>query len=243
MLSSSRQPRAGVSRKLVLTAGSLAVALPLAAIALSGNGVAGAAVKHSKSHTTASCPTTGGIPFSGTLSNGTIKLGSTTSGSGLTGTVCGVLAAGASGLSVSIPQSDISFAPTHVTILGLASLPATVAAAGNGTGTASLNSDGSISTTLSVPVTSTVSALGFNCTVGPFTPVLTTGTSGSLTGSNLTGSGTLTGTLVAGEFSVPAIQPDRSCPFIVAGLVNLITGLPLKAGRSSLSATASLTLG
>ncbi len=233
-----------LSHKLALAAGAVAIAAPIVGLALaSGAGAAGAAVRHNKAHA-AACPTSGGIPFSGSLSDGTIKLGGAVSGSGLTGSVCGTLVAGSSGFSVSIPQANISFAPTSVTILGLASLPATIAAAGNGTGTVTTNSDGTFNTSLSVPVTSTVSALGFNCTVGPFTPVLTTGTSGSVTGSPLSGSfSDLTGTIVAGEFSVPSIQPDRSCPFLVAGLVNLITGLPLKAGRSSLTASASLTVG
>lgn len=241
-----------LTRRLALLAGSLAIALPIAGLALgSGATSAGASVRTKKHHhhrhhasSSASCPTTGGIPFSGSLSDGAIKLGSAVSGSGVSGTVCGVLVAGSSGFSVSIPQADISFAPTHVTILGLASLPATIAAAGAGTGTVTSGPNGTFDTSISVPVTSTVSALGFNCTVGPFTPVLTTGTSGSVSGTPLSGSlSDLTGTLAAGEFSVPSVQPSRSCPFLVAGLVNLLTGLPLKAGKSTLTATASLSIG
>ncbi|MGO9196008.1 MAG: hypothetical protein ACLQK4_02630 [Acidimicrobiales bacterium] len=238
------------SRRIAIAL-SLALAAPVAGVALtSGRSAAGAAVKvshhrhhkHNRHHPTApACPTKGGIPFSGTLSDGALQLGNAVSGSGLSGTVCGLLVSSSSGFKVSIPQAEMSFAPTHVTILGFASLPATVTAAGNGTGTVSTNSDGTFNSTISVPVTSTVSAFGFMCTVGPFTPVLTTGTSGSVSGTPLSGSLTaLTGRLAAGEFSVPSVQPSKRCPFLVAALVNLLTGLPLEAGSSSLTATATL---
>lgn len=234
---------AGLGRRLALAVGSLAVVVPLAGLALSaGPASAGAAVR--KAGTTSTCPSTGGIPFSGTLSKGTVTIGSAAKGTGVSGSVCGLLSAGSSGFSVSIPQSDITFAPTSITVVGLLSLPATISAQGNGTGTVTANSNGTFSASLTVPVSSTVSALGFNCTIGPFTPVLTTGTSGSVTGTPLSGSlSALSGTLVAGEFTVPAVQSSRSCPFIVAGLVNLITGLPLKAGKSTLTASASLSVG
>ena len=231
-----------------LVTASLAVAVPLAGLALTGGAPsAAAAVRHAQRltpATTAACPKSGGISFAGSLSNGMVKLGSSVSGSGVTGKVCGILKVASSGFSVSIPKANISFAPTHVTILGLASLPATIAAAGKGTGRVTAGPKGTFNTKISVPVTSTVSALGFQCTVGPFTPVLTTGTSGSVRGKALSGTlSKLQGKLAAGEFSVPAVQASATCPFLVAGLVNTLAGFPLKAGQSTLTASTTLSVG
>lgn len=234
-----------------LVACALALVLPGSAVACSVVGAgAAAAAQHGRrpsprlAGAKGSCPTAGGLAFTGTLSNGALDLGRAVSGSGLAGSVCGLLSPTSSGFSVSIPKADISFAPNHVTVLGLASLPVTVAAAGNGTGTASIRAGGSFGVTISVPVTATVDIFGFACTVGPFRPALTTGKSGAVSGTPLTGSlSDLSGTLAAGEFAVPRVRASARCPFFVAWLVNAITGLPLRAGRATLTAATALSVG
>jgi hypothetical protein len=114
--------------------------------------------------------------------------------------------------SVNVPAENISFAPGSLTLFGLISAPATIIIDGPMTGPFG----GPYQQTPSVPLTSTVNLLGFKCSLGPFTPVLTTGTSGSLTGTPLTGSLTAqSGTLVANAFTVPAIHPSSTCPAIL----------------------------
>jgi hypothetical protein len=190
---------------------------------------------------TLSCPTTGGIPFTGSLSNGAVTLGRAVAGSGLSGSFCGILALKNGGVTVSIPQSDFAFNPSSVQVLGFLSLPTTITADGPATGKVTQATGGGYNVTMSVPVTATVSALGFSCAVGPFTPVLTTGKSGSVSGSPLIGKLTsLKGALAAGEFTVPQVQESPSCPGFIAGLVNLLTGLPLPSGASTLTASTSL---
>jgi hypothetical protein len=101
--------------------------------------------------------------------------------------------------------------------------------------------------TLTAPVTSTVttSVLGLGlskCSDGPITPTLTTGRSGSLEGTLLTGTPatTLEGNLVANAFPVPAIKESPSCLAPVALLSNTLIGLPRVSGESSLTSHAFL---
>jgi hypothetical protein len=193
--------------------------------------------------TSSSCPTTqnADIAFQGTLSNGTATFGSAARSSGISGTVCGLL--NLANFTATIQPDNLSFQPTSVTLFGLLSAPATLAATGPATATLQATSSGAFNATMSVPLEATVDLLGlFRCTVGPFEPTFTTGTSGSVTGTPLTGSllTQLSGTLVAGEFPVPQIQPSLSCPWFVSGLSNLILGLPLPAGRSTVTTQVTL---
>jgi hypothetical protein len=171
--------------------------------------------------------------------------------------------------NVNATAANTSFAPGTVVLFGLISAPQTVAIDGPLVGTATSTANiasvlaaiganpddpafpatvpATSSETVSQPLTATVNLLGFKCSIGPFTPVLTTGTSGSLTGTTLTGpqnltslTATLTGSLVANTFAVPAIQSSSSCPELLAVASNLLLGLPLAAGKSSMQVNATL---
>lgn len=208
--------------------------------------VVGAVPASATATSAASCPTSPGIPFSGSLTNGSVKIGSALSGSGLTGSVCGTV--DISNFSYSIAAPNFTFQPTSVSLFGLLNLPSTITVAGNSTGSLSVApvaSGVAFNTTLAVPVVASVKLLGFTCTVGPFTPTFTTGTSGSLTGSPLAGSSLtqLSGTLVANNFTVPRILESSTCPGFIAWLSNLVIGLPESAGRSSISSATSFSLG
>jgi len=191
------------------------------------------------------CPTTPGIPFSGSLTGGTVKLGSALTGSGLTGTACGLV--DLSSLSYSIDAANFTFAPTSVSLFGLLNLPSTITVAGNATGSLSVapsTSGIAFDTTLPLPVKASVKLLGFTCSVGPFTPTFTTGTSGSLTGSPLAGTSlsSLSGKLVANAFTVPPIQPSATCPGLIATISNTFIGLPLGVGKSAITSSATFSL-
>jgi hypothetical protein len=191
----------------------------------------------------AACPTTGGTPLTTQLSNGTLKVGPVANASGTSASGCGLLLFDAQGFHTLIPQANLSFDPFQLHV-GLLTVPATVSAASDFAGPVTIGTAG-IDTSLSGSVTSTASLLGFRCTIGPFSPTLTTGTSGALTGTPFTAQpdGSLAGKLVANDFAVPAVRPSLRCPALVAGLVNLITHLPQGAGGSSITFDASLRLG
>jgi hypothetical protein len=191
----------------------------------------------------APCPTTGGIPFSSQLSNGNVRIGKLARASGTTGSACGLVTFDPNqGLVSTIARDNLSFDPFQLRI-GLLSVPTQINPASDFHGTISGNPDGTTNITLTGSVTATSRVLGFSCTIGPFTPTLTTGTSGSLSGTPLVGQlpGPLTGKLVANDFAVPAAQASSRCPRAIAKLVNLIVGLPLPAGRSSITSDVSLT--
>jgi hypothetical protein len=191
----------------------------------------------------APCPTTGGIPFSSQLSNGTVRIGRLARASGTTATACGLVTADASGALVStVARDNLAFAPFSLRI-GLLSVPTQVTPVSDFHGTVAGNPDGTTSITLTGSLTATSRILGFSCTIGPFTPTLTTGTSGSLSGAPLVGQlpGPLTGKLVSNDFAVPAARSSARCPSLIARLVNLTVGLPQPVGGSSLTADVSLT--
>jgi hypothetical protein len=206
--------------------------------------VAGAAPAAAASAPTAApCPTTGGVPFSSQLTNGTVRIGRLARASGTTASACGLVTLDpVQGLVSTIARDNLTFEPFSLRI-GLLSVPTQVTPVTDFHGTVVGNPDGTTSITLTGSLTATSRVLGFSCAIGPFTPTLTTGTSGSLTGSPLVGQlpGPLTGKLVANDFAVPAAQASLRCPRPVAGLVNLIVGLPQPAGGSSLTADISLT--
>ncbi|MGA2036810.1 MAG: hypothetical protein ABSH04_04410 [Acidimicrobiales bacterium] len=214
------------------------------------------------SATSVACPASG-ITFAATFSNGQIVLGTAAKSFGVNGTACGQLTQTSlsisgttltAGFNIDAPAANVSFAPGTVTLFGLISAPATTAVNTDLTGTAIstvnvLNGAATTQQTAGQSLTSTVNLLGFKCNIGPITPVLTTGTSGSLTGTTLTGTqnlsaGTavLTGKLVANAFTVPAIQPSKTCPAILAWGSNLLLGLPMSAGKSSLTISVSLSV-
>ncbi|HEV2361828.1 MAG TPA: hypothetical protein VGS21_09020 [Acidimicrobiales bacterium] len=241
-----------VRRRVLPVALSVAALVPLAAMLPGGASSAGASARTHRvatAHTSrvivrraAACPTTPGLPFTGSLANGTFKVGLIVNGSGIGGSVCGTLTPTTGGFKVSIPQSNFTFSGGNITILGLVSLPAVISADSNATGSAKATKNG-LASTLNVSISSTVSLLGFTCTIGPFSPHLTTGRSGTLTGKNFTGSFTnLSGEFVANNFVVPAVQPTESCPLLVAGLINTTIGLPSWPGDASLTTDSTLAV-
>jgi hypothetical protein len=209
-----------------------------AAIVPAGVASAGAAA--------ASCPVGSGsaVPFSGSLTDGTISLGKNLKGTGLTGSACGTLNLDATGGTIDIPAANFSFSPESIEAFGLLKIPSTITVDNDATGTLTVGAtSGTYNTTISVQVTSTVSILGQSCTVGPFTPNFTTGTSGSESGSPLTGSlADLSGTVVAGDFTVPAIKSSKTCNGLIAAFSNAIMGFPLAAGASSITNNVAFTL-
>ena len=190
------------------------------------------------------CPTTGGIPFTGTLSNGVAKLGSSVSMTGLSGTFCGLANFAGSGLTASIQPQNFTFAAASAKLFGFLSLPATMTVDAPVNTTLALGTGSTFNTSMPLSVSSTVSLLGlFHCTVGPMTPTFTTGTSGSVSGTPLAGSVLtgLSGTLAAGDFAVPAIQASSGCPGLIAGIANAIMGLPLAPGKATITASTTIT--
>jgi len=202
-----------------------------------------APVSASAATSAAPCPTAGGIPFSSTLSNGTVTIGKHAHASGTSGSACGLVTFDPNvGLISTVAQDNITFNPFTLH-LGLLAIPTRVTAVSDFHGTVAGNPDGTTSITLTGSVTATSKILGFSCSIGPFTPTLTTGSSGSLTGTPLVGQlpGPLTGKLVANAFAVPKATASASCPKLIAALVNLTVGLPQPAGGSSLTSDVSLT--
>jgi len=70
-----------------------------------------------------------------------------------------------------------------------------------------------------------------------------TGRSGALTGREFRyGPTGLTGKLVANTFPVPAIAPSTTCSLVAATLDNVLLGLPLGPGASSITYDAAFQL-
>ena len=191
----------------------------------------------------APCPTVAPGPFRFTftseLTNGTIDLNGKGTATGASASVCGTIAPSGGQLVATVPQANISFSPVTVNIFGFLPVQTQVVPVGDQVGTASLG--GGINVTLSGPVVAETNLLGFRCDVGPFTPTLTTGTSGALTGTPFSGNPS-TGALVSNDFDVPRIAPSRTCPRIVAFFSNLALGLPAPAGASSIAFDATQVL-
>jgi hypothetical protein len=209
-------------------------------------------------------PTCPGAPinhvyFNGTLSEGTLKLGSRASASGISATVtCGLFNLQTS--TFTVPAGNVRYNPFELKVIGAVPLETTIKLDGPAEGTMStvygFNALGEsiavgYNSTMTAPVTSTsnVSALGVGplsqCSDGPMTPTLTTGKSGSLEGTLLTGESLIAGvegTLVANEFAVPKIEPSSTCSLAAAELSNTLIGLPLKPGEASITTKAFIKL-
>lgn len=230
-----RSPRRLRTRAgLILAAGALATA-SLAFVGTSGAGA---------SATSCAVPEDG-LGFHATFKNGTLKLGSATA-TGLAADACGFIVANPDGTLVSTVQpGDIAFTPVSVKILFL-SLPSTVTVNAPLSGPVQIGpAFDSADISLTANLSAAASLLGFKCTIGPLTPTLTTGTSGSLTGTTFTGDLTsgFSGKVVANSFAVPAIKSSSSCPGLIAGLSNLLVGLPAKPGKASIQMEGSITVG
>jgi len=223
------------ARMAVATVVGAAAALGVLGTGLLGMGQASAA-------TSSAAPPAFQIPVAIALTDGSATIGSRISATGITGVSTGTLGIEGSienPLAIDVPQSDVQIQPNTARLslgpLGIG-LPATFTATSALTGTAQLQSNGSITSTISASLETTAQVGPFSCTIGPIAAQLTTGTSGDLTGTPITGplGGVQSGVLVADDFSVPAVQPSATCPGLVAVLTNALAGLPLAPGASSL---------
>lgn len=191
------------------------------------------------------------IPIAIALTDGSATIGSHIAATGITGVSTGTLSINGSimnPLAINVPRSDVQIQPNtaHLSLgpLGVG-LPATFTATSALVGTAQLQDNGSITSTISASLETTAQVGPFSCTIGPITAQLTTATSGDLTGTPITGplGGVQSGVLVAGDFAVPAVQPSATCPGLVAVLTNALAGLPLAPGASSLRFDTTLVNG
>ncbi len=218
--------------------------LPVAAVGLAAPASArtvGPAV--AATTTTTTCPTDGILPFTAALTNGTFQIGKNAKSTGASATACGTITTNAAGELVSvIKRGNLKFKPTSTKLL-LLTLPTVIKPTANVTGPTVLGDDGSISTTLRSKVMVTVDVFGAKCSF-PLDLTLTTGKSGSLTGSPLKddGSGKLVGKVVSNDFTVPKFTSSTTCPAIISESSNLLVGTPLAAGASSASFDIALTL-
>lgn len=199
----------------------------------------------SGSGASAACPTGSGgtVAFHGTLTNGAAALGRAAKVSGLNGTLCGLVNLGT--LTATIQPANFAFAPANTVLFGFLPLPTTLTVLKRASATLTMGAaSGTFDTSMPVTLVASARILGlFTCDVGPFTPTFTTGTSGAVSGSALTGSllTHLSGTLAAGTFAIPAITPSAGCPSFIAGLADLIMGLPLAPGHSTITSGVTLT--
>lgn len=193
---------------------------------------------------TTACPRTSaaGTAVRSTLSGGTAKLGSRATITGSSATACGLLQIRKDGkLALVVQPRNVHFAPV-VTKVGLLSLPTALTATSVLTGPLAFTPKGQTAT-LKGSVLATADIQGQHCAI-PLTVTLTTGASGPVHGTpfQFDQGGTSRGRLAAGTFAVPAIAPSPSCNLVVAGLSNVLLGLPLPAGSSSIVYDASLKI-
>ena len=188
------------------------------------------------------CPTKGLARVTSTLSNGSVALGSRGTVTGSSGRACGVLVTNAAGALIArIQPANTAFAAVQ-TKVGLLSFPTTLRATSVLQGPTAF-AGAALSARLSGSVVATADIMGQQCQI-PLRLNLTSGRSGALTGNNFTpdAHNVQHGRLVDGTFAVPAIQPSPTCSVVVATLSNTLLGLPLAAGRSSVSYDAALRL-
>lgn len=206
-------------------------------VSMLGTGTAGA------SSTTCTKPAGAFSTFHASFSNGSMKLGSAT-GSGLAAQACGSISIVNGQFISTVLPADISFAPVSVKILFL-SLPASITVNGPLTGPAKIGTGfTSADISLTANITASASLLGFKCNIGPIAPTLTTGKSGALTGKTFTGSlaNGFSGTVVANDFAVPAVQRSATCPGLIAFFSNTLVGLPAKPGQASITMDGTIKL-
>jgi len=198
----------------------------------------------SASSTTCTKPAGAFASFHAAFSNGTMALGSATA-TGLSATACGAVTGTLGSLVSTVQPGDIEFPAVSVKLLFL-SLPATITVNAPLSGPFRVYGAGfsKADVNLTANLSASASLLGFKCVIGPLTPTLTTGASGSLQGTTFTGSLTsgYVGKVVANDFAVPAIQRSRSCPWLIATLANVLVGLPAAAGKASISMEGSITV-
>ncbi len=227
-------PRRALRRASIPTTVLLATTLLFSVL---GTGAAEA------SATTCTKPAGAFMAFHASFKNGSMKLGSAT-GSGLAADACGSISVVGGKFISTVQPADMSFAPVSVKILFL-SLPSNIVVNAPVTGPAGISKDfKSADISLTANITASASLLGFKCDIGPLTPTLTTGKSGSLTGKTFTlANGSYSGTVVANDFAVPGIKKSKTCPSLIAFLSNTLVGLPAAAGKASIQMDGAIKLG
>lgn len=180
--------------------------------------------------------------FHTAFANGTMSLGRAEA-TGLIVKACGAVTGKTEAMVLTVQPGDVKFPAVSVKLLFI-ELPSTIAVnaplsgpfkPGPGFTSAKVN--------LTANLSASIKVLGYSCVIGPLTPTLTTGKSGSLQGTTFTGSQKkgFTGMVVANNFAVPVIQISETCPWLIAKLANILVGLPAAPGEASISMEGSIT--
>lgn len=196
----------------------------------------------SASATTCAEPAGATTTFHAAFTHGTMSLGGATSHD-LSAKACGAVIGKIGAMVLTIQPGNIAFPAASVKFLFIR-VPSTITVnaplsgpfkPGSGLSTAEVK--------LKANLSASVKLLGFSCDIGPLTPTLTTGKSGSLHGTTFTGSMKkgYTGKVVANDFAAPAIHSSKTCPWLIATLANTLVGLPLAPGKASISMKGSIT--
>lgn len=196
----------------------------------------------SASATTCAKPTGAVTSFHAAFANGTMSLGSAKA-VGLSAKACGAVTGKTGAMVLTVQPGDIKFPAVSVKLLFI-SLPSTITVGAPLSGPFKPG-PGSTSAKVSLKanLSASVKVLGYSCVIGPLTPTLTTGKSGSLQGATFTGSqkNGFTGKVVANDFAVPVVQSSATCPWLIAKLSNVFAGLPVAPGGAAISMEGSIT--
>ena len=227
--SSHSRPLVGRSRTLALALASLVVQFVSASPA-------------SASGTSCAEPAGAVTTFHAAFANGTMSLGSAKA-AGLNAKACGAVTGKPGAMVLTVQPEDIEFPDVSVKLLFF-SVPSTITVNAPLSGPFKPGPGfTSVEIRLSTKLSATAKFLGFSCVVGPLTPILSSGKSGSLQGTTFTGSlkNGFTGMVVSNDFAVPAIQSSKTCPRLIAKLSNTLVGLPAVPGKASISMKGSIT--
>ena len=207
------------------------------ALALAAGALVGAAPPAAGQATPGPCPVLEGWSFQGTLSEGSMRMGSRITATGLTGRMCGLFEPTTQGVTyvATVHPSHIGLDPATSRV-GLVRITTALTAPGSVRLETLAPDFGSPRPfAMSGDLDVTFGLFGYRCTARLSALQLRTAPSGSMTGEHLTNdtTGALVGRVVASEFSVPAVVASSGCPARIANLVNSIVGLPAEAGVSS----------
>ncbi len=195
-----------------------------------------------------------GVNVAAAFYNGNATIDSLVKMSAIGGTGTGTVTLNSTSLQpggtsqVDLAQSAINFQVGSTTWGGFLPIKTILTPTSDMTGTASFNQDGSLAVSVSGTVSAQVKLGPFDCPINTIQLALTTGTSGSLTGTSFAGAtsnalpGPFTGTLVDGKFTVPAMSSGGSCPSFIAGILNLLSGFPAKSASMTISSTMLVSL-
>lgn len=193
-----------------------------------------------------------GVPLASRIVGGSLTVGTITTTTGVNATICGLLRFPQ--LTASIPgvpctpltqaTGCVSFGTATTSIDGMVDLPTTFTP---GPTEVSVDKtaapDGGLELTITSQVTTHVhiARFGVDCSVGPITVTLTTGTSGPLAGQPVTGPLTLaTAKVVGASFAVPGASASTTCPSQLIPATDQLVGLPVAAGRAQFTAPVQL---